>query len=131
MCMWQTKVHAQESWTFCEFICADEDDLREVISELYGISHVFRLGLFLGIRFSALKKIEEDYRSSKQGLRRVIYHWLIRRDIKAWRQGEHPTWIRLANAVSPINRALAMRICNKYCYQTHMHTHAFTGGTLV
>ena len=89
--------------------------MPEVIAELYNISDVSGLGLNLGIRMSALEIIEKDYRSSRDQLRMVIYHWLIRRGIGRQKQNEHPTWGALADAVSPINHALAMRVRDKYC----------------
>ena len=101
----------------CKFICTDEHDLQEVLAALYyGISDVWLLGLSLGIRSSTLDMIEAEYRSSREGLTRVIYHWLRRRDIVRLRQHEDPTWKVLVDAVDRINPHLAMRIRWKFMY---------------
>ena len=99
----------------CKYICAGENDLQEVITELYDISDVMHLGLALGIRMSTVEMIATDCHSSKKTLTTVIYHWLIRRDIVPQKQYEHPTWDVLATAVNCINHSLAVKIHHKYC----------------
>ena len=91
-----------------KLIFTDKGDLQVVTAELYGINDVMLLGQNLGIHMSTLETIAADSCFAREGLKRVIYHWLMRSD-------ERPTWSVLANAVSPINHALAKRIRDKYC----------------
>ena len=64
----------------------DEDDLEDVITELNDITDFESLGLALGIRMSALKKIALDYSKVDKQKTKVIYYWLTRKYIVRIRQ---------------------------------------------
>ena len=97
------------------FNVIDEDNLETVVSELHDVTDVEGLGLALGLRMSALKKITLDYPKLEKQKTEVIYHWLTRRDIVRQRQGEFATWNGLANAMYKLNPSLMERIRYKHC----------------
>ena len=100
---------------FCTFIFTVEDDLDTVVDELHDIADVERLGLSLGIRMSALKKIKIEYPDLEGQKTNIVYCWLQRRDIVRHKQNEHPTWGGLADAVDKVNPSLSETIRRKYC----------------
>ena len=102
-------------YILCELIFTDEDDLETVVNELSDIADVERLGLNLGLRMSALKKIRIDYPQLEEQKTNVIFCWLQRRDIVQQRHNEHPTWGELAHAVHLLNPSLSGRIRHKHC----------------
>ena len=89
--------------------------METVVTELNDIADVERLGLILGLRMSALKKIKSDYPELEGQKANVIYCWLQRRDIVQQKQNEHPTWGGLADAVDKLNPALSERIRLRHC----------------
>ena len=97
------------------FIFTVEDDLNTVVTELHDIADVECLGLNLGIRMSALKKIKSDYSQLEGQKANVIYCWLQRRDIIQPKQNEHPTWSGLADAVHMLNPVLSEKIRLRHC----------------
>ena len=100
-------------YLLCNFISTDEDDLETVVSVLNDIADVECLGLNLGIRMSALDKIKVDYPHLEGQKRRIIYHWLKRKDIVRRRQNEPPTWDGLADAVAILDCTLSKKIRNQ------------------
>ena len=86
-----------------------------VVTELDDIADIEHLGLKLGIRMSALKKIQVDYPQLEGQKANVIYCWLQRRDIVRHKQNEHPTWSALADAVRLLNPSLSERIRRQHC----------------
>ena len=89
--------------------------METVVNELNDITHVERLGLNLGIRMSALKKVKFDYPQLEEQMTNIIYYWLQRREIVRQKQSEHPTWSGLADAVHTLNPTLSKRIRRQYC----------------
>ena len=109
-------MHVQEDVLFFFVnVFTDEDDLKEIVTELEDITDVEGLGLNLGIRMSALERITIDYQLLEKRKTKVIYHWLKRKDIVRQKQNEHPTWSELADAVAAIDPALSERIHYKHC----------------
>ena len=70
------------------------------------------LGLQLGLSIESLEVIERDYRWTEDQLEAVLLQWL-RRDYDVKKYGS-PSWSGLANAVEPINHALAIRIRERH-----------------
>ena len=92
---------------FCVF-CIATDQLVEVIHELGDFAQWDTLGLNLGLSPSSLEVIEEDYRFAHERLKAVLLRWLRRKyNLEKYNL---PSWIGLADAVEPINRALAITI---------------------
>ena len=65
------------------------------MSVLDDITDVENLGLNLGIRMSALKRITISYPLMEKQKKKVIYYWLQRRDIVRHKQNEHPHGVDL------------------------------------
>ena len=97
--------------------CVDtgEHNLRLILEEIHQIADVEGLGLHLGLHIAAINKIEDDYRSTEQRKRRIICHWLRRKDITPDMESCLPTWEVLADAVAKENTALSCEIRKKYC----------------
>ena len=108
-------MQAQQHVTSVQFVSTDEDDLETVVTELNDITDVEGLGLALGIRMSALKKIVLDYSKLDKQKTEVIYYWLTRKDIVRQRQRECPTWDGIVDAVVKLNPSLSERIHHHHC----------------
>ena len=98
-----------------KLISTDEDELKEVVTELEDIRDVEGLGLNLGLRMSALESIMTDYHSLEKQKTKVIYYWLKRKDVVRQKQNEFPTWKALADAVANLDPSSSERIRDKYC----------------
>ena len=110
------QLHAlQDVPSVYDFVSIDEDDLERIATELRDITDVVGLGLKLGIRMSALKKITADYPQLERQKTEVVYYWLKRREIVRDKQNEHPTWDGLAHAVARLDPALSDRIHHQHC----------------
>ena len=108
-------MQAQQHVMLVLFVSTDEDDLETAVTELDNITDVEGLGLALGIRMSALEKIMLNCSNLDKQKTKVIYHWLIRKDIVRQRQGESPTWNGIADAVARLNPSLSERIHRRHC----------------
>ena len=98
-----------------KFFSTDEDDLKEIVTELEDINDVEGLGLNLGLRMSTLERIMTDYRLLERQKTKVVYHWLKRRGIVRQKQNELPTWAALAESVASLDHALSKRIRDQHC----------------
>ena len=88
------------------------ENLADVVRELEYFSQWKHLGLNLGLHLDFIDRVAEDNRLIHDRLIKVLHHWLTRSyDVEEYGL---PTWSALANAVEPINRALAMAIKEKY-----------------
>ena len=93
----------------------DEDDLQTVLKEIESLSQVHILGLNLGLRNSAIERIQKDYASVKEQKIQVINYWLKRTEIIRGMKSCPPTWSQLADAVAEEDNALSDHIRSKYC----------------
>ena len=92
-----------------------EDDLRIILEEVPQATSIERLGLNLGLRMSAIDQIQDQYKSPEQQKRRIIWYWLLRKDITPDMKSCLPTWGALADAVAKESTALSLEIRAKYC----------------
>ena len=93
-------------------LCIGTEQLLDVKKEVGRFAEWKDLGLHLGLSVESLEVIERDYRWTKDQLEAVLLQWL-RRDYDLDKYGS-PSWSGLANAVEPINRALAIRIRERH-----------------
>ena len=91
--------------------------MEAIVAELQPITDVVGLGLHLGVRMSALEKIEAEYSNLEQQKTEVIYLWLNRRDVVQKKWDERPTLDELTDAVAKLNSSLSWRIRHKYRYR--------------
>ena len=84
------------------------DHLPDVEKELGTFAKWDSLGLNLGLHPDRLEVIKQDAGLTEGRLRAVLSDWL-RRNYNVQRY-ELPSWKALANAVQPIDGALAMKI---------------------
>ena len=97
-------------------LSSGEDDLQEVRTELRDINRVVELGLSLGLRMSAIERIQADHPQSVEDQKtRILYAWLKGVDIVSSKQSSLPTWSEIANAVANENKTLSRTIRRKYC----------------
>ena len=96
---------------FCAYLTAT-DDLLAVEQELGNFSKWKDLGLNLGLSVDSLEIIEEDQRLTKERVRAVLLEWL-RQEYDVDKHGP-PSWKVLADAVRPVNLALAIKIENNH-----------------
>ena len=96
---------------FCALFLAAED-LAVVKRELGPFVQWNNLGLNLGLSPSRLEVIKVDHTGTDQRLEAVLLHWL-RKNYKVDEYGS-PSWNRLAEAVEPFDRALAIAIRKKH-----------------
>ena len=96
--------------------CVDtgQHDLRLIIEEIYPLTDIEGLGLHLGLHMAAINKIQDEYRSPEQRKRRIVWNWLIRKDITPDMESCLPTWGVLADAVAKESFALSCEIRAKY-----------------
>ena len=92
---------------FCPYHTAI-DDLPDVEKVLGAFAKWDSLGLNLGLHSDRLEVIKQDAGLTEGRLRAVLSNWL-RRNYSVERNGL-PSWKALANAVQPIDGALAMKI---------------------
>ena len=95
-------------------------DLMDIKHELGYFAHVKELGLNLRLPAKLLEVIERDYRWTSDQLGAVLFHWLTRN--YAVEKHGLPTWSALANAVKPIDRALAFEIKKNHQLSSYMYT---------
>ena len=88
--------------------------MEAIVTELDDITDVVRLGLYLGVRMSALEKIETEYPSLKLQKKEIIYRWLKREDIIQQKQAERPTWDKLTDAVAKLDLSSSKKIRHKH-----------------
>ena len=96
---------------FCACYIATED-LVDVKQELGDFVNWYDLGLNFRLSPDSLDMIEEDHRSTKKRLQAVLLQWL-RKGYNIQKYGL-PSWAALADAVKPINHALAMTIKDRH-----------------
>ena len=82
------------------------------MQELGGFAKWYDLGLNLRLSPDSLDMIEDDHKSAKKRLQAVLLQWL-RRGYKVHKYGP-PSWAALAEALKPINHALAMTIKDRH-----------------
>ena len=88
------------------------EHLVDVKHELGPFARWKELGLNLGLSPESLEVIENDYRRTGDQLETVLLQWLKRNyDLKKFRL---PSWGQLAEAVKPIDHALASTIKNRH-----------------
>ena len=95
---------------FCALCVAEH--LVDVKSELGQFVKWKTLGLNLGLSSASLEVIEEDYRFTNERLEAVLLRWL-RKCYNLHKYGS-PTWSQLAEAVEPIDCALAITIKERH-----------------
>ena len=88
------------------------DQMRVVLEELRRIAQWKEFGRNLGIDEERLDEIEVDNSHTHRRLSKVIQHWLKRNHNEI--ECGPPTWGNLANAIKPIDMALAMKIESKH-----------------
>ena len=88
------------------------DHLRDVEEELGVFARWERLGLNLGLCADRLEVIKEDNGLAEERVRAVLRNWL-QKNYNVQKNGL-PSWTTLANAVQPINCALAEKIRDRY-----------------
>ena len=88
------------------------EHLVEVKHELGPFARWKEFGLHLGLSAESLEVIENDYRRTNDQLEVVLLQWLKRNyDLEKYGL---PSWGRLAEAVKPINHALASTIKDRH-----------------
>ena len=104
-------------FVFNVLCCVDtgEHNLRLILEEIHQIADIEGLGLNLGLHMSAISKIQDEYKSPEQRKRRIIWYWLLRKDITPDMKSCLPTWEVLAKAVAKESTALSLEIRAKYC----------------
>ena len=86
--------------------------LVDIKYELCPFARWKALGLNLGLSPESLEVIENDYRQTEGQLEAVLLQWLKRKyDLNEFRS---PSWGRLAEAVKPIDHALALTIQERH-----------------
>ena len=96
---------------FCPYHIANED-LLAVKQELGEFAKWYSLGLHLGLSPDSLEIIEQDERLTEGRVRAVLLKWL-RKEYNVEQYGS-PSWKRLADAIKPINHALAKSIRDRH-----------------
>ena len=105
----------------CVCVCVQEmaaafplaiEHLVDVKHELGPFARWKELGLNLGLSPKSLEVIENDYSRTDDRLHMVLLLWL-QRNYDVDKSGL-PSWRRLAEAVKPIDRALALTITDKH-----------------
>ena len=106
----------QYVFVFNILFCVDtgEHNLRLILQEIRQVTDIEGLELNLGLHISAINKIQDEYKSPEQRKRRIVWHWLRRKDITPDMESCLPTWEVLANAVANENFALSCEIQAKY-----------------
>ena len=88
------------------------EHLVDVKCELCPFARWKDLGLNLGLSPESLEVIENDYRRTDDQLEAVLLKWLERNyDLDKYGL---PSWRRLAEAVRPINHAVALKIKGRH-----------------
>ena len=88
--------------------CTAAERLVDVKHELGDFADAKELGLNLGLSPQLLKVIERDYKWTNEQLGEILLKWLERKyDVEKYGL---PSWSALANAVDPIDHALALEI---------------------
>ena len=96
---------------FCAYYTAITH-LRDVEEKLGAFAKWKNLGLNLGLSADRLEVIKQDNESTDERLQAVLCDWLRKKyNIQ---QNGLPSWKMLADAVQPINRALAEKIRDRY-----------------
>ena len=88
------------------------EHLVDVKRELCPFASWKNLGLNLGLSPKRLEVIENDYRRTDDWLQAVLLEWL-KRNYDLDKYGL-PSWRRLAEAVKPIDHALALTIQDRH-----------------
>ena len=88
---------------------ADIDDLRKVLLALHDLNEWSMLGLQLGLHFSTLEKIENDYNRTDKCKMMMLAAWLRQQDSVS--QTGVPSWSVLVAALRIVGEnGLASRI---------------------
>ena len=97
--------------------CVDtgEHNLQEILEDIHQVTDIEGLGLNLGLYMSAIKNIQGECKYPEQQKRRIIWYWLLRKDIVPYKQSCPPTWRVLADAVAKESTALSREIRAKRC----------------
>ena len=88
------------------------EQLVDVKNEIGHFAQWRALGLNLRLPASSLEVIEEDYRRTDERVAAVLLQWL-RENYNVQKYGP-PSWGQLADAVEPINHALASTIKERH-----------------
>ena len=95
------------------FLLVDTDDHAEVLDSIESLSSSWRLfSTKLGLKHSALERIESDYQGVMMRLSQALVEWL-KLNYDHDRHGK-PSWRRLAKAVKPLDYALFEKIANEH-----------------
>ena len=77
-----------------------------MVSELQEVTDWYYLGLCLGVPFTTLQSIKQDYRLIEERKREVLL---------AWSEQETPTWVKVVNVLVEMKKMpLAQQIAQKY-----------------
>ena len=80
--------------------------LKDLVSELQEVTDWYYLGLCLGVPFTMLQSIKQDYRHIEERKREVLL---------AWSDKETPTWVKVVNVLVEMRKmSLANHIAQKY-----------------
>ena len=80
--------------------------LKDVVSELQEVTDWYYLGLCLGVPFTELQSIKQDYWHIEERKREVLL---------AWSDKEKPTWLKVVNVLVEMRKMpLAQQIAQKY-----------------
>ena len=99
--------------------CVDtgEHNLQVILEDIHQVTDIEGLGLNLGLYMSAIKNIQGECKYPEQWKRRIIWYWLLRKDVVPYKQSCLPTWGALADAVAKESTALSHEIRAKRCEQ--------------
>ena len=80
--------------------------LKDLVSELQEVTDWYYLGLCLGVPFTELQSLKQDYRHIEERKREVFL---------AWSDKEKPTWVKVVNVLVEMRKiSLAQQIAQKY-----------------
>ena len=80
--------------------------LKDLVSELQEVTDWYYLGLCLGVPFTELQSIKQDYWHIEERKREVLL---------AWSEQETPTWVKVVNVLVEMKKMpLAQQIAQKY-----------------
>lgn len=96
-------------------VVTGEHSLRLILEEIRQVTDIEGFGINLGLHMTAINKIQDEYKSLEQQKRRIVWHWLVRKDIIPDMKSCLPTWKVLADEVAKENFALSDEIRTKYC----------------
>ena len=72
----------------------EEAELKDLLNELYDITHWFRFGVNLGVSEARLLQIRKEYRDIEDCVQEVILEW---------RRQEMPKWSKVVQALTKVD----------------------------